>query len=72
MPKNTSKKVNFADGNKAKGKDSDKKDSTQDKAKQALTNVTSQTQEIKHLLHFTSDSEDNVSTKVDKSSNNTL
>ena len=69
--KNTSKKVNFADGNKVKGKDSDKRDSTQDKAKQALTNVTSQTQEIKHLLHFTSDSEDNISTKVDKSNNNT-
>ena len=43
--------MKFADKNSSNRKDDDGNDSTQDKAKQVLANVMSQTQQIKHLLH---------------------
>ena len=69
---NNRKMVKFADKNPSNRKDDDGNDSTQDKAKQVLTNVMSQTQQIKHLLHFTSDDEDSVSANNDQDSSNTL
>ena len=68
---NNGKMVKFADKNPSNRKDDDGNDSTQDKAKQVLTNVMSQTQQIKHLLHFTSDDEDSVSANNDQDSSNT-
>ena len=63
--------MKFTDKNPSNRRDDDGNDSTQDKANQVLTNVTSQTQQIKHLLHFTSDDEDSVSANNDQDSSNT-